>query len=137
MRNRVLAALVAALLFLAAQPSWAQSIPGCNLSSSTIANYSATVGTGQTTLIPAPAYGVVRTGIFIELLTASAKLGINPGGGTASTSTGGNIVISTGSAAPNDVTSFNFSSLGFLPTGAITVTADAGSRVVTAFACPQ
>ena len=101
------------------------------------ANYSATVGNTAVTLIPAAPSGVARTGVFIELLTASASLALNPNGGTPSLTAAGNIVITTGSSAPNNVAYINFAAMGMVPTGAITAIADAGSRVVSAWACPQ
>jgi hypothetical protein len=63
-------------------------------------------------------------------------LGINPTGGTASTSTAGNIVIGTGSTSPSNVAYINFAAMGFIPQTAITAIAS-GSVSVTAYACPQ
>ncbi len=141
---RLTAALVAAFLFTGYAVAQSVNPPGCNLASGPGnaagqigANYSATVGSTQVTLIPAPPYGVNRTGIFIELLTASATLGLNPGGGTASTTAAGNIVVSTGASAPNNVAYINFAAMGFIPQSAITAIADSTSRAVSAWACPQ
>ena len=132
---------IAAALFLlptiglAATSTQTTQVPApCGM---TGANYSGTVGVSSTALIPAPPAGTTRTGIFIELLTASATLGINPTGGTASTSTAGNIVVSTGASSPNNVAYINFAAMGFVPQGAITAISDDVNRVVTAYACPK
>lgn len=94
-------------------------------------DYSATVGGTSITLIPAAPQNVTRTGIFIQLLTGSASLAVNPSGGTASLTAAGNMVVSTQYAG------FNFASMGFIPQGAITAVADTSGRVVSAFACPR
>lgn len=127
----------ALLLAVSASPGFAQNMPACNMGGG--ANYSPSggVGAASITLIPAAPSGVVRTGIFIELLTASASLGVNTTGAAASTSAAGNIVITTGASAPQNVAFINFSSMGFIPQGAITAIADGASRVVSAWACPQ
>lgn len=141
--SRLAWAAVLAAFFLSGI-GWAQSFnpPGCNMAqtggaTTPGANYSTTVGNSSVTLIPAPRAGVNRTGIFIELLTASATLGINPTGGTASTTASGNIVITTGSSAPNNVAYINFAAMGFIPNGAITAIADSSGRAVSAWACPE
>lgn len=132
---------VVALLCTVAAFGWghaeAQSFtpPQCAMGGA--ANYSATVTTAPVTLIPAAPPGIQRTGIFIELLTASASLGVNPTGGTPSTSAAPNIVITTGASAPQNTGFINFASMGFIPQGAITAVADSTGRVVTAYACPQ
>jgi hypothetical protein len=94
-------------------------------------DYSATVGGTSVTLIPAAPTGVTRTGVFIQLLTPSASLGVNPSGGTASLTSAGNMVVATQYAG------FNFASMGFVPQGAITAIADSSGRAVTAYACPR
>lgn len=135
LRAAIFAAILMPIAADAAKGSWATQLPAaCTFSS---ADYSKVIGAGSTVLVPAAPAGVTRYGIFIELLTASATLGINPTGGTASISTHGNIVISTGAAAPSNVAYINVTALGFIPQGAITAIADAPGREVTAFACPQ
>lgn len=132
--------VIAAILLALSLPAWAQNaqpvipiLPGCNM---TPANYSGTVTNGSAVLIPAAPSGMTRTGIFIELLTASSTLGINPMGGTASTSAAGNIVISTSGTAPQNFGYINTAGLGFTPQGAITAIAS-GNVTVSAWACPQ
>ena len=120
---------------------------GCNFgpvvgaSQSPGANYSKTVGTSVVTLIPAAPNNITRTGIFIELLTASATLAILPytAPGTTPSTSGGNgeIIITTGSSAPNNVAYLNFAGMGIIPTGPIQAIADSSGRVVSAWACPQ
>ncbi len=120
--------LTALLLFPCA--AGAQQIPPCNLAGG--ANYSGTVGTGSTALIPPnPNSPGVRTGIFIQCLTASCVLGINASNQAASTTAAGNLVLN------GQYQYFNAASLGFVPQGPINVIANANSTVVTAFACPQ
>lgn len=117
--------------------AWAQSStyvlpPPCNTGT---VSYSGTVTNSSALLIPAPPANLVRTGLFVELLTASSTLALNPSGGTASTTAAGNIVITTGASAPQNIAYINFASLGFIPQSAMNAIAG-GSVTVTVLACP-
>lgn len=109
-------------------------VPGCNMAK---ANYSSsTVGASSVQLVPAPPQGTVRSGLFIELLSASATLAVNTIGASASTTAPGNIVISTGASSPQNVAYINFASMGFIPQGQVNAIAS-GTVTVSVFACPQ
>lgn len=94
------------------------------------ANASGTYGNSSVTLFPAPSQGVARTGMFVQCLTTSCQFALNLGGGTASLTTAGNLVMNGAYAY------FNSASLGWTPQGKITIIA-AGSSVISAFACPM
>ncbi len=126
--------LVFTLALLATRAAFAQTPvvsvpPPCNAGGT--ANYSATIGSSSQAFIPAPPAGVTRTGVFIQCLAATCVLGLNLTGGTASITAAGNLVVS-GQYAVTDSNVW-----GFIPQGAITAIAPAGSTVVTAFACPS
>ena len=134
--TKFLLAVICAGLFLS-EAAAAQSVtpipPPCTISTATNTktDYSATITNTSAVLIPAAPQGVTRTGIFIQLLTGSASIAINPSGGTASLTAAGNIVCAT------QYCGVNFASMGFIPQGPITAIADSSSRVVSAFACPR
>lgn len=133
MRAFLAAALAIGALIGAAEAQNVTPIPPpCSIitTAATKTDYSGNVTTGSAVLIPAAPQGVTRTGIFIQCLSATCTLGINPSGGTASLSAAGNMV------ASGQYSGFNFAALGFIPQGSITAIAD-GTRAVTAFSCPR
>lgn len=133
MRAFLVAALVIGVLTrTAGAESVTPTPPPCAITTTaqTKTDYSGNVTNSSAVLIPAPPQGVTRTGIFIQCLASPCTLGINPSGGTASTSAAGNMV------ASGQYSGFNFAALGYIPQGPITAIAD-GTRAVSAYACPR